>query len=62
MAAPPEKTLKNMTGEWIVSSKLSTGFDEFLALQGIAWWKRQVSFVNNNTGPTRLNLTPFNLS
>ena len=58
MAAPPEKTLKNMTGEWIVSSKLSTGFDEFLALQGIAWWKRQVS-LSLTTQVRRSNLTPF---
>ena len=43
MAAPPEKTLKNMTGEWAVASKLSEGFDEFLAMQGLPWWKRQVN-------------------
>ncbi|KAL2128436.1 hypothetical protein VTI74DRAFT_9189 [Chaetomium olivicolor] len=45
MAAPPEKTLKNMTGEWVVASKLSKGFDESLALQGLPWWKRQFVFI-----------------
>ena len=43
MAAPASSTLKDMTGRWVVHKGLSDNFDSLLALQGVAWWKRQVS-------------------
>ena len=41
MAAPSEKSLKNMTGQWFVATKLCQGFEQYLSLQGLPWWKRQ---------------------
>lgn len=47
MAAPDAVTLADMTGKWMVATKLCSGFEEFLALQGLPWWKRQVSLTAN---------------
>ncbi|EEY15226.1 conserved hypothetical protein [Verticillium alfalfae VaMs.102] len=41
MAAPSEKSLKDMTGQWFVATKLCEGFEQYLSLQGLPWWKRQ---------------------
>jgi len=41
MAAPPEKTLANLTGNWIMNKELSDDPDGVLELQGIGWWTRR---------------------
>lgn len=43
MAAPPEKTISNLTGKWTLDRKLSSGLDEVMALQGLGWLKIKVS-------------------
>lgn len=43
MAAPPEKTIKDLNGKWVFERKLSTGMDEVLSLQGLSWLKIKVS-------------------
>ncbi|KAE9367748.1 hypothetical protein N431DRAFT_416569 [Stipitochalara longipes BDJ] len=46
MAAPPEVTLKDLTGEWVMNKTLSDDTDAVLALQGINWWTRKaISFA-----------------
>ncbi|QPH00313.1 hypothetical protein C2857_003740 [Epichloe festucae Fl1] len=37
MAAPPEKTLKNLNGRWTVDSQLSESVDPALVIQGIGY-------------------------
>ncbi|CAG8951310.1 hypothetical protein HYFRA_00008060 [Hymenoscyphus fraxineus] len=39
MAAPPEVTIKNLTGDW--NKTLSGDFDEVLAFQGVGWLLRR---------------------
>ncbi|OJD32281.1 lccl domain-containing protein [Diplodia corticola] len=39
MAAPPEKTISNLSGKWVLERKLSTGMDDVMALQGLSWVK-----------------------
>ena len=41
MAAPPSKTLKDLSGKWVMNSKLSDSADPALALQGIGWLTRK---------------------
>jgi len=43
MAAPATKTLKNISGNWILNQKTSDSFEPMLVIQGVSWWKRQVS-------------------
>ncbi|CAH0001095.1 unnamed protein product [Clonostachys byssicola] len=41
MAAPAEKTLKNLTGKWSLNKTLSGSTDALLALQGIGYLTRK---------------------
>jgi len=41
MAAPPEITLKDLTGDWVMNKTLSDDPDAVLALQGVSWFTRQ---------------------
>jgi len=41
MAAPPEVTLKDLTGEWVMNKTLSDDTDAVLTLQGLGWWTRK---------------------
>jgi len=41
MAAGPEVTLKDLTGDWVMNKSLSDDADPVLALQGIGWWTRK---------------------
>jgi len=41
MAAPPELTLRDLTGDWVMNKTLSDDTDPLLALQGIGWWTRK---------------------
>ncbi|KAF3014490.1 hypothetical protein E8E14_011014 [Neopestalotiopsis sp. 37M] len=40
MSAPPEVTLRNMTGRWQLNPTLSDDMDAVMALQGISWFVR----------------------
>jgi len=42
MAAPPEVTIKNLSGNWVLNKTLSDDIDTILKLQGISWFVRQV--------------------
>ncbi|KUI66264.1 hypothetical protein VM1G_01978 [Cytospora mali] len=41
MAAPPEKTLRDLTGVWVMNKTLSDSADPALALQGVGWLTRK---------------------
>lgn len=41
MAAPPEVTMKNLTGTFVMNKSLSDDTDAVLALQGIGWFTRK---------------------
>jgi len=41
MAAPPEITLKDLTGAWVMNKTLSDDTDAVLALQGVSWFTRK---------------------
>jgi len=41
MAAPPEITIKDLSGEWVMNKTLSDNTEPVLALQGIGWFKRK---------------------
>ncbi|KAF7932394.1 hypothetical protein BELL_0687g00070 [Botrytis elliptica] len=41
MAAGPEVSLKDLTGNWVMNKTLSDDTDPVLALQGIGWWTRK---------------------
>ncbi|KAG9237208.1 hypothetical protein BJ875DRAFT_481531 [Amylocarpus encephaloides] len=41
MAAPPEITIKDLTGDWVMNKTLSDDVDAVLTLQGIGWFKRK---------------------
>ncbi|MCJ1338821.1 hypothetical protein MMC09_004110 [Bachmanniomyces sp. S44760] len=41
MAAPPEVTLKDLTGKWIMNKTLSDDTDKILQLQGVSWLIRK---------------------
>ncbi|KAK7543500.1 hypothetical protein IWX49DRAFT_588934 [Phyllosticta citricarpa] len=46
MAAPPEKTLRNLNGAWVMNKTLSGDSDAVMQLQGIGWLIRKtVSFA-----------------
>ncbi|KAK2600233.1 hypothetical protein QQS21_005029 [Conoideocrella luteorostrata] len=60
MAAPAEKTLKNLNGSWTVDSELSESTDPALAIQGISYLVRTgISYatisiaVNQYDGPPK---------
>jgi len=42
MAAPPEITLKNLSGIWVMNKTLSDDTDKILALQGVNWFLRKI--------------------
>jgi len=42
MAAPPEVTLGDLTGDWVMNKALSDDPDPVLALQGVSWIKRTI--------------------
>jgi len=42
MASPPEITLKDITGDWVMNRELSDDTDAVLALQGVSWFTRKV--------------------
>ncbi|KAL8741632.1 MAG: hypothetical protein Q9190_005779 [Brigantiaea leucoxantha] len=41
MAAPPEKTLKNLSGKWVMNKSLSDDTDKILQMQGVGWFLRK---------------------
>lgn len=41
MTAPPEKTIGDLTGQWVLNKSLSDDVDPVLQLQGIGWWTRK---------------------
>ncbi|ESZ97808.1 hypothetical protein SBOR_1817 [Sclerotinia borealis F-4128] len=41
MAAGPEVSLKELTGDWVLNKTLSDDPDPVLALQGVGWWTRK---------------------
>ncbi|TVY54938.1 hypothetical protein LSUE1_G009423, partial [Lachnellula suecica] len=41
MAAPPEITLKDLTGDWVMNKTLSDDTDPILVLQGVSWFTRK---------------------
>lgn len=41
MAAPPEKTLRDLNGTWVMNKTLSDSADPALALQGVGWLTRK---------------------
>ncbi|APA15233.1 hypothetical protein SS1G_08851 [Sclerotinia sclerotiorum 1980 UF-70] len=41
MSAPPEITLKDLSGDWVMNKTLSDDTDAVLALQGVGWWSRK---------------------
>jgi len=40
MASPPEVTIKDLSGKWVMNKTLSDDTDKVLALQGVGWWQR----------------------
>lgn len=42
MAAPAEKNINHLSGNWTLERKLSTGMDEVMSLQGLSWFKIKV--------------------
>ncbi|KAL8704770.1 MAG: hypothetical protein Q9201_002080 [Fulgogasparrea decipioides] len=42
MAAPPEKTLKNLSGKWVMNKTLSDDTDRILQMQGVSWFMRRI--------------------
>ncbi|MCJ1306413.1 hypothetical protein MMC25_000055 [Agyrium rufum] len=70
MAAPPSKTIKDLSGQWTMNKGLSGDFDSILAMQGVSWFvRRAISFatvtlsvkqyVNNDPSPdvTHIDIT-----
>jgi len=46
MATPPEVTLGDLSGQWVMNKTLSDDTDAVLALQGISWFTRKaISFA-----------------
>ncbi|KAK3178900.1 hypothetical protein OEA41_001037 [Lepraria neglecta] len=46
MAAPPEKTLKDLNGKWVMNKSLSDDYDRILEMQGVGWFLRKaISFA-----------------
>ncbi|KAA6416016.1 MAG: hypothetical protein FRX48_00735 [Lasallia pustulata] len=41
MAAPPAKTLKDLSGVWVMNKTLSDDTDRILQMQGVGWWLRK---------------------
>lgn len=41
MAAPPERTIKDLNGKWTMNKTLSDDFDPILAMQGVGWFLRK---------------------
>lgn len=41
MAAPPEKTLDDLSGSWVMNKSLSGDTDAVLSLQGVGWFIRK---------------------
>jgi len=41
MAAPPEVSLKDLSGQWVMNKTLSDDTDPILILQGIGWFLRK---------------------
>ncbi|MCJ1272617.1 hypothetical protein MMC21_000403 [Puttea exsequens] len=41
MAAPPEKTLKDLNGKWVMNKTLSDDTDYILQMQGVGWFLRK---------------------
>ncbi|KAH8177672.1 LCCL domain-containing protein [Sarocladium implicatum] len=40
MAAPPDKNIKNLTGQWYLNKSISDSIDPILVIQGISWFLR----------------------
>ncbi|MCJ1242120.1 hypothetical protein MMC14_010127 [Varicellaria rhodocarpa] len=40
MAAPPSKTIKNLSGKWVMNKTLSDDVDPILKMQGVGWFLR----------------------
>ncbi|MCJ1402729.1 hypothetical protein MMC11_005950 [Xylographa trunciseda] len=42
MAAPADKTIKDLSGKWVMSKELSDDFDAILQMQGVGWMMRKI--------------------
>lgn len=65
MAAPPSKTLRDLSGKWVMNKTLSDSSEPALALQGVGWFVRKgiaVASVTLNikeyTAPPKPPVTP----
>lgn len=56
MAAPPEKTLADLNGKWVLNKELSSDTNPGLALQGIGWLTRKAVGLATVT----LNIKQYN--
>jgi len=41
MAAPPETTIRKLSGKFVMNKSISDDIDALLTLQGIGWWTRK---------------------
>ena len=58
MAAPPEVTIGDLSGQFIMNKTLSDDTDAVLALQGISWWKRKVKIQSSHRISLWLQVAP----
>ncbi|MCJ1391188.1 hypothetical protein MMC18_004050 [Xylographa bjoerkii] len=42
MAAPADKTIKDLNGKWVMNKELSDDFDAILEMQGVGWMMRKI--------------------
>ncbi|KAL8774784.1 MAG: hypothetical protein Q9209_000723 [Squamulea sp. 1 TL-2023] len=49
MAAPPEKTLQNLSGKWVMNKTLSDDTDRILQMQGVGWFLRRAIALSTVT-------------
>jgi len=62
MAAPPEITIKDLSGQWVMNKTLSDDTDAVLALQGIGWWTRKAISLATVTLHCKHYTTPDGLT
>ncbi|GBE78259.1 hypothetical protein SCP_0111420 [Sparassis crispa] len=47
MAAPPEVTILDLSGKYMMNKSFSDDTDEILRLQGVGWWTRKAIQMSN---------------
>ncbi|KAL9604795.1 MAG: hypothetical protein Q9219_000243 [cf. Caloplaca sp. 3 TL-2023] len=47
MAAPPEKTIRDLSGKWTMNKTLSDDSDRLLQMQGVSWFMRRAIAIAN---------------